>query len=187
MRIERLRTEHGVKIEWVHFPLHPETPAEGRSLAALFAGRNVDRKAMHAQMKARMDAEGLPYGERTMTYNSRLAQELGKWADTQPGGEALHDALFRAYFVEARDISQPAVLLEIAEQVGLSAGGAREVLEKRTFKEAVDRDWELSRRYGITGVPTFVAGDRGVVGAQPYEVLERLVRQVASEEEDDSR
>jgi predicted DsbA family dithiol-disulfide isomerase len=183
VRIEKLQAEHNVKVEWVHFPLHPDTPPQGRSLADLFAGRNVDRKAMHEQMKARMDAEGLPYGERTMTYNSRLAQELGKWADTQPGGEALHDALFRAYFVEARDISQPAVLLEIAEQVGLSAAGAREVEEKRTFKEAIDRDWERSRRYGVTGVPTFVAGDRGVVGAQPYEVLERLVRQAASEED----
>jgi len=180
VRIEKLKAEHNVKVEWVHFPLHPDTPAEGRALADLFAGRNVDRKAMHAQMKARMDAEGLPYGERTMTYNSRLAQELGKWADTQPGGEAIHDALFRAYFVEARDISQPAVLLEIAKQVGLSVDGARDVLEKRTFKEAVDRDWELSRRYGVTGVPTFVAGRYGVVGAQPYEALEQLVRKAAS-------
>ncbi len=178
MRIEKLRTEHGVKIEWVHFPLHPETPVEGgRALADLFAGRTMDRQAMHAQMKARMDAEGLPYGERTMTYNSRLAQELGKWADTQPGGEALHDALFRAYFVDARDISQPAVLLEIAERVGLPVDGAREVLEQRTFKTAVDADWALSRRYGVTGVPTFVAGRHGVVGAQPYEVLEQLVRE----------
>ena len=176
MRIEKLQKEHNVKVEWVHFPLHPETPAEGRSLADLFAGRNVDRKAMHEAMKARMDAEGLPYGERTMTYNSRLAQELGKWADTQPGGEALHDALFRAYFVEARDISQPAVLLEIAERVGLPLDAAREVLEKRTFKAAVDADWALSRQYGVTGVPTFVAGRHGVVGAQPYEVLEELVR-----------
>ncbi|OGL08415.1 MAG: disulfide bond formation protein DsbA [Candidatus Rokubacteria bacterium RIFCSPLOWO2_02_FULL_72_37] len=164
-----------MKVEWVHFPLHPDTPAEGRSLADLFAGRNVDRKAMHAQMKARMDAEGLPYGERTMTYNSRLAQELGKWADTQPGGGAIHDALFRAYFVEARDISRPAVLLDIAARVGLSVDGAREVLERRTFEAAVDADWELSRRYGITGVPTFVVGRNGVVGAQPYEVLEQLV------------
>jgi predicted DsbA family dithiol-disulfide isomerase len=176
VRIERLKAEHNVKVEWVHFPLHPDTPAEGRALADLFAGRNVDRKAMHAQMKARMDAEGLPYGERTMTYNSRLAQELGKWADTQPGGEALHDALFRAYFVEARDISQPAVLLDIAQRVGLSADGAREVLQKRTFKDAVDVDWKLSRQYGITGVPTFVVGRYGVVGAQPYEALEELVR-----------
>ena len=179
MRIEKLKAEHNVKVEWVHFPLHPDTPAEGRALAALFAGRNVDRKAMHAQMKARMDAEGLPYGERTMTYNSRLAQELGKWADTQPGGEALHDALFRAYFVEARDISQAAVLLEIAQKVGLSVDGAREVLEKRTFKDAVDADWKLARQYGITGVPTFVVGRQGVVGAQPYEALEHLVREAA--------
>ena len=176
MRIEKLRTEHGVKIQWVHFPLHPETPPEGQSLEDLFRGRNVDRKAMHAQMKARMDAEGLPYGERTMTYNSRLAQELGKWADTRPGGEAIHDALFRAYFVEARDISQPSVLLEIAASIGLSVEGARQVLEQRTFKAAVDADWALSRQYGITGVPTFVAGRNGVVGAQPYEVLEELVR-----------
>ena len=176
MRIEKLKAEHNVKVEWVHFPLHPDTPAEGRALADLFAGRSVDqRKAMHAQMKARMDAEGLPYGERTMTYNSRLAQELGKWADTQPGGEAFHDAMFRAYFVDARDISRPAVLLEIAERVGLSADGAREVLDKRTFKDAVDAHWELSRQFGITGVPTFVVGRSGVVGAQPYEALEQLV------------
>jgi predicted DsbA family dithiol-disulfide isomerase len=154
VRIEKLRTEHDVTIEWVHFPLHPETPPEGQSLEDLFRGRNVDRKAMNAQMKARMDAEGLPYGERTHTYNSRLSQELGKWADTQPGGEAFHDAMFRAYFVQARNISDPAVL---------------------------DRDWALSRQYGITGVPTFVAGQRGVVGAQPYEVLEQLVKQAKAE------
>jgi len=182
VRIEKLRAEHDVKVEWVHFPLHPDTPAEGRALADLFAGRNMDRKAMHAQMKARMDAEGLPYGERTMTYNSRLAQELGKWADTQPGGEAIHDALFRAYFVEARDISQPAVLLDIVARVGLSVEAARDVLEKRTFEAAVDADWELSRRYGVTGVPTFVVGRYGVVGAQPYEALEELVQKATTRE-----
>ena len=183
MRIEKLRTEHNVKIEWVHFPLHPDTPAEGRALAGLFGGRDEDRRARHEQMKARMAAEGLPYGERTMTYNSRLAQELGKWADTQPGGDAIHDALFRAYFVEARDISQPAVLLDIVERVGLSVDGARGALETRAFKAAVDADWELSRRYGVTGVPTFVAGRSGVVGAQPYEALEELVREAATEED----
>ena len=53
------------------------------------------------------------------------------------------------------------------------------MLERRTFKGAVDEDWALSRRYGITGVPTFVAGRFGVVGAQPYEALEELVRKAA--------
>ncbi len=177
MRIERLRKAHNLRVQFVHFPLHPETPAEGTSLAALFAGRGYDIPKMHAQMRARMAAEGLPYGERSMTYNSRLAQELGKWADTQPGGGAIHDALFRAYFVDARNIGDAGVLLEIAESVGLAREEAKEVLEKRTFKDAVDADWEKSRRYGVTGVPTFVIGNQGVVGAQPYEVLEQLVEQ----------
>src|SRR5205823_6250455 len=145
-------------------------------MAELYAGRNVDPEAMYARMKGLMDAEGLPYGRRTHTYNSRLAQELGKWADTQPGGEAIHDALFRAYFVDARNIGDVEILLDIAKQVGLSVDAAREVIEKRTFKDAVDADWKLSRDYGITGVPTFVVGRFGVVGAQPYEALVDLVK-----------
>ena len=169
-----------MRIKWVHFPLHPDTPAQGRSLADLFAGRGYDIAQMQAQMRARMQAEGLAYGDRTMTYNSRLAQELGAWADTQPGGEAIHDALFRAYFVDGRDIGDPEVLVEIAASVGLPADQAREVIEKRTHRAAVDADWELSRRYGITGVPTFVIGNQGVVGAQPYETLEELVKQASA-------
>jgi predicted DsbA family dithiol-disulfide isomerase len=175
VRIERLRKEHGVKVQWVHFPLHPDTPAEGKSLEELFRGRNYDIAKMQAQMRARMAAEGLPYGNRTMTYNSRLAQELGKWADTQPGGEAIHDALFKAYFVEGRNIGDVEELLKIARSIGLPEDGARQVLEKRTFKAAVDADWEKSRQYGVTGVPTFVAGRQGVVGAQPYETLVQLI------------
>ena len=166
-----------MRIKWVHFPLHPETPAEGRSLEDLFAGRGYDLAQMQARMRARMEAEDLPYGDRRMTYNSRLAQELGAWADTQPGGEAIHDALFRAYFVDARNIGDPEVLVEIAASVGLPAEQAREVIEKRTHRAAVDADWNLSRQYGVTGVPTFVAGNQGVVGAQPYEILEQLVKQ----------
>jgi predicted DsbA family dithiol-disulfide isomerase len=177
VRIERLRKEHGVRVKWVHFPLHPDTPPEGRSLEDLFAGRGYDIPKMQAQMRARMQAEGLPYGKRTMTYNSRLAQELAAWADTQPGGEAIHDAMFRAYFVDVRNIGDPEVLVDIATSVGLPAAQAREVLDKRTHKAAIDADWEKSRRYGVTGVPTFVIGASGVVGAQPYEALEELVKQ----------
>jgi predicted DsbA family dithiol-disulfide isomerase len=176
VRVQRLQKEHGVKVKFVHFPLHPDTPQEGKSLEALFAGRGYDIGKMQAQMQARMAAEGLPYGDRTMTYNSRLAQELGAWADSQPGGEVIHDALFRAYFVDGKNIGDPEVLVSIAESVGLDARQAREVIEKRTHKAAVDADWEKSRRYGVTGVPTFVMGDQGVVGAQPYEALEELVK-----------
>ncbi len=164
----------------MHFPLHPETPAEGRSLEQLFAGRGMDLDAMFTRMKGLMDEEGLPYGQRTHTYNSRLAQELGKWADTQPGGEAIHDALYKAYFVDGLNIGDIDVLVKIAEAVGLSGEAAREVLTSRGFSASVDEDWEKSRQFGVTGVPTFVAGGHGVVGAQPYEALEQLLRQAGA-------
>jgi predicted DsbA family dithiol-disulfide isomerase len=159
----------------VHFPLHPDTPAEGRSLDDLFRGRGMDVRAAHARLNALMDAEGLPHGPRTHTYNSRLAQELAKWAETKPGGAAIHDALFRAYFVDGRNIGDSAVLVEVARSAGLPADEAADVLEERRYSAAVDDDWTKSRESGVTGVPTFVAGGHGIVGAQPYEALAQLI------------
>jgi predicted DsbA family dithiol-disulfide isomerase len=175
VRVEKLQQAFDVETVLVHFPLHPETPVEGRSMAEVYAGRNIDPEAMYQRMKGLMDAEGLPYGRRTHTYNSRFAQELGKWADTQPGGAALHDKLYQAYFVEARNIGDPDLLVDLAASVGLPAEEARAVLTERRFKDAVDADWAKSHQYGVTGVPTFVAGGYGVVGAQPYEVIEQLL------------
>jgi predicted DsbA family dithiol-disulfide isomerase len=180
VRVEKLKETFEVETVLVHFPLHPETPSEGRSMAEVYAGRNIDPEAMYQRMKGLMDAEGLPYGRRTHTYNSRLAQELGKWADTQPGGWAIHDALYKAYFVEARNIGDLEILIEIAASVGLPADEARAVLEERRFKDAVDADRAKSHQYGVTGVPTFVAARYGVVGAQPYEVLEQLVEKAGA-------
>ncbi len=186
MRIEKLKRNFDVEIKLVHFPLHPETPTEGKSMEELYAGRGVDPEAMYNRMKGLMDGEGLPYGRRTHTYNSRLAQELGAWAETQPGGETIHDAFYRAYFVDARNIGDPEVLLEIVESVGLSADAAREVLDKRTFEDAIDADWAKSREIGVTGVPTFVAGGYGVVGAQPYEALEQLLQQAGNNKQEET-
>ena len=126
-------------------------------------------------MRELMVQEGLPYGERTHTYNSRLAQELGAWASTQADGAGIHDALFQAYFVESKNIGAIDTLVEVAEAVGLPGLEAREILVSRRFKDTVDTDWQRAMQLGVTGVPTFVAQGRGVVGAQPYEILERLV------------
>ena len=155
--------------------MHPETPEAGLTLEELFAGRPVDIKQVLAHLNRTAKDLGLPFGKRERTYNSRLAQELGKWADTQPGGEAIHDILYKAYFVDALNVSDQDVLLNAAEQAGLSRDAALEVITNRTFKDAVDVDWMKSRQYGVTGVPTFVAGGAGAVGCQPYEVLEQLM------------
>jgi len=167
-----------------HFPLHPDTPEDGLTLEQLFAGLNMDILAAKTRMARLMAEEGLPYGDRTMTYNSRLAQELAKWAEVQPGGNAVHDAMYRAYFVDGRNIARVDALVEVAQQVGLAGNEAREVLETRGYKEAVDGDWQRSVEMGVTGVPTFLVGDRAMVGAQPYEVLEELVIEAGAEGRD---
>jgi predicted DsbA family dithiol-disulfide isomerase len=165
-RLKRLEQNYDISVQRVHFPLHPDTPREGR--------RREDFKARNARMKGLMDAEGLPYGERTHTYNSRLAQEIGTWAETQPGGRAIHDKFFEAYFVDCRNIGDPEVICDVVKSAGLDEEEARRVLAERRFRDAVDADWEKSRLYGITGVPTFVSNGQGVVGAQPYEVMEQF-------------
>lgn len=154
------------------------------TLEALFAGRNIDIASAQQRMSKLMAEEGLPYGSRTMTFNSRLAQELAAWADTQPGGERIHDALFRAYFVDGRNIGERSVLLESAEAAGLAVSDAERVLDQRSHRQAVDADWAESRQLGITGVPTFVAGQSGVSGCQPYNVLEQLVLQAGAQKRD---
>ena len=119
----------------------------------------------------------LPWGERKKTYNSRLAQELGKWAETKGKGDEYHDAVFRAYFVDGKNIAKPDVLMGLVKAVRLPENEAREALQRRAFKESVDSDWILVDKMGISSVPTFTLNDQTVVGAQPYEVLEQFLRE----------
>ena len=131
-------------------------------------------------MKALMEEEGLPYNsERDRSYNSRLAQELAKWAESKGKGDEIHDPIFRAYFVDAENIGKPEVLTEIAKSIGLPADEAVEALMSRSFKEAVDADWKRCAALQVSAVPTFLVGRYALVGAHPYEELERLVLRAA--------
>ena len=111
-----------------------------------------------------------------MTFNSRLAQELAKWAEEKGRGDEFHDAVFRSYFVDGKNIGKKAVLVELAEKIGLPGKEAGKVLESRAFREAVDADWKLCMEKGISAVPTFVIDGQAVVGAQPYEMLEQFLK-----------
>ena len=164
-----------MSIKWVQFPLHPETPQEGLSLEELFAGRDLDIPAIQEHLKELMRLEGLPYGNRTHTYNSRLAQELSKWGERFPESSLLNQKIFEAYFVDGQNLANQNLLVKLAGEAGLSTQEAREVLENHVFKEAVDVDWMRSRQIGISGVPTFVIGQYGIAGAKSCEMLERFV------------
>ena len=170
-----MRDGYDLEVKWIAFPLHPETPEEGLSLERLFAGRDIDIGQVLARMTAVAEAEGLPFGPRTHTYNSRLAQELGKWAEEMDAGEEFHRAAFEAYFADGVNLARKEVLTSLAESVGLDPGEAREILEERAYALKVDEDWNYARASGVMAVPTFGAGGRMVVGAQSYETLEALV------------
>jgi predicted DsbA family dithiol-disulfide isomerase len=136
--------------------------------------------ARNQRMKVNMDRESLPYNtERRWSYNSRLAQELAKWAETKGKAEELANALFRAYFIDVKNIGKADVLAKIAEDNGLPADEATDVLMSRSFKNAVDDDWRRCAAVGVNAVPTFLAGRYLMVGAQPYEEIERLVQHAA--------
>ena len=182
MRVERLQREYDIRVEYVNFPLHADTPQEGVALLELFGGEAARPRLRESQqrLKALAAAEGLPISDREMTYNSRSAQELGAWATRQGKGKEFHDAVYRAYFVDGRNIAERDVLLALAASAGLDPKEAAGVLDHRTFKSVVDQEWAASRTAGVTAVPTFEAGGRKVVGAQPYGELVRLLQQAGA-------
>jgi len=126
-------------------------------------------------LKHAADEAGLPFGDRMKTFNSRLAQELGKWAESNDKGDSFHHAVFKAYFAEGINIAKISSLVNIAASVGLPREESEAVLVKRIFKTDVDEDWSLSQKNGITAVPTFVINNDRLVGAQPYEMLEEVM------------
>lgn len=165
----------GLTIRWTAFPLHPETPEQGRSLDDLFAGRGMDIPKILTRLKQTADSLGLPFTERAMTYNSRRAQELGKWAEAMDLGEAFHHETFNAYFAQGRNIAKVAVLRDISATVGLDPDLAETVLHEGRYKAAVDEDWRRCYQIGITAVPTFHVDGRFLAGAQTYEAIKHLV------------
>lgn len=175
MRTDRLQREYGVELHWSVFPLHPETPEEGMELAELFGGREEPIRASQARLRQLAAAEGLPLADRSRTCNSRRAQELGKWAEAQGKGDPFRRAVYRAFFVEGRNIALVDGLVPIAEAVGLSGEAAREVLAAGSFAAAVDADWQRAGELGVTAVPTHLCAGKRLVGFSSYEDFVRLI------------
>ena len=174
-RIKKIKKRFKIDIQLIHFPLHPETPTEGKTLIELFGSTQDDIDQKNERMKVLMINEGLSYNDRTHTYNSRLAQEIGAWAETVQNNTSIHDNFFEAYFVNGLNVGLEEVILDVVSKSNLDVDEAKLVIKNRTFKSNIDEDWEKSRKYGVTGVPTFVYSGQSLVGAQPYENLEQFL------------
>jgi len=176
-RIARLRQEFDVAITWRAFPLHPDTPEEGRNLDEIYSRYPYPKADMLEHLRRNARALNMPYCERSKIFNSRLAQELGAWAEEQGAGERYHKAAFAAYFVDNLNLAETAILLEIVSDLGLDEHEGRRVLEGRTHAEAVDHDWRRAEDLEINVVPTFILAGNKLVGAQDYRSLSGFVKQ----------
>lgn len=138
---------------------------------------------MVEQLRTTAQKLGLPFGKgRIRTYNSRLAQELGLWAEEMGKGTEFHMAAFHGYFAEGLNLAKIPILLELADKAGLPKEEAEAVLTDRSYRDQVDRDWADSRFKAINAVPTFVMGRHKLVGAQSYDALVELINQYRSTE-----
>ncbi len=138
-------------------------------------GIPVNVEKMIDSLKITAAKFGLAMGDRKMTYNSRFAQEVGLWAETKGKGDRFHMEAFKSYFVRGENIALKEILLTLMENSGLDAGEGENIIKTRAFSHAVDSDWELSKAKGVVAVPSFFIGIDRLVGAQPYETLEKLL------------
>ena len=171
-RVQQLQQEYAPLIVWKSFELHPEAPAGGIP-PSMFYQNNPHLKRISENAQQLATAANLQLGDHVIYSNSRLALELGEFAEQAGKGEAFRAALFDSYFQRIQDMGNESVLLDVAEEVGLAREIAAECLSERTMKTHVDLQIQEARGYGITGVPTFIIGKYMVVGAQPYSVLKQ--------------
>ena len=139
--------------------------------------------AARAHFEQVASAEGLVYGTRTHWYNSVPAHQAALWADEHGDGEAFRRAVYRAYFADGLNIASTDVLASIADGLQLDSGDLREALAQERYLPKVEEQFDFARAAGVTGVPSYVAGRYMVVGAQPYEVFQRLIETARAEGE----
>ena len=169
-----LQSNHPVEVEWLPYELRPEPlplpdigGPDGERFRANWA-RGVAPLAEQLGVEMRFP----PFKPR-----SRLAHEAAEHAREQGCFEAMRQALFRAYFVDNRDIGRIEVLLEVGSAVGLDPAQLRSALESGRHRERVLKLESVAQRLGVSAVPTILIGGLAVEGVRPYAVLRRVLEE----------
>lgn len=186
--IAAFRRQHpDVEIEIEHhsYELAPDTPDE-------YAGNEIDFLATHkgmpreqveqmlGQMTELAATEGVEIDfTRVQHANTRRAHRVLHLAKDQGLQAEMQERLFRAYFAEGRQVSDPDTLAELGEEVGLDGDEVRDAFDDEDLGEAVDRDITRARMLGVSGVPFFLFDEKyAVPGAQSPEAFAGVLDQV---------
>jgi predicted DsbA family dithiol-disulfide isomerase len=173
------------------FELNPGMGPDGQDieehLAEKYGASPAQLAGTRQAIRKRGDELGFHFAmeARSRIVNTRDAHRLLHWTEEALGSAAqrtLKVALLKAYFSEGRDVSDTAVLLDIAVAAGLPEAGARELLASSRYDAEVAAAEAEVQRQGIHSVPAIVVNQHHLIqGGQSVEVFERLLRQVMAE------
>jgi len=184
--LELAGNDLAVKITWRPFELNPGMPKEGlnrREYRSKKFGSWEQSQYLDAQVASAGKLAGITFHHDLMerTPNTFNAHRLIWLAGEEGVQDAVVEALFRAYFVEGRDVGDTNVLAEIAKQAGLSDTVVAAFLEGTAGAEEVHLEAETAKVGGISGVPTFILdGEELFSGAMKPELMAARLREAAA-------
>ncbi|MBA1145567.1 DsbA family protein [Ectothiorhodospiraceae bacterium WFHF3C12] len=176
-RLDRVRRRYPVAVQYRFIEIHPDNPAEGRPVEDL--GYPPEQwRAMNENLRRMVAEDGLEMAERTFTTNSRRALLLAQAVFEGRPERFLdvHRAIFRAYFVDRRNIGDPEVLVDLARTHGVADLAERAWSEQHYLTRLLEHV-EAAQALQLTGVPTLVVDDRPFTGAVSVETLEQALQQ----------
>lgn len=181
--LNRLEDEVRPELHFQPFELNPDMPREGEDIVEHLSRKYGIDEAQIAKnreaIRARGEAVGFRFGDRSRTWNTFDAHRLLHWAGVEGGQLALKTALLEAYHTDGENVSDHAVLLRIVEAAGLDTTRARAVLESDEFAAQVRARERWNQSSGLQGVPALIVDDRYLIsGGQPPEVYEQALRQI---------
>ncbi len=170
-------------IFWRPFQLNPEMPAEGMGRKEYLEAKFGKERAVsfYGQIEDTAKEAGLDvrFDKIERTPNTIDAHRVIRWARTEGVQNAVTDAMFKAYFEDGKDISDHAILAEIAGESGMDAGMVSRLLEGDGDVEEVRAEDKQAREMGVSGVPCFIVAGKYVInGAQPAEVWTKVLADI---------
>jgi predicted DsbA family dithiol-disulfide isomerase len=184
--LKSLDGEVAAELHFQPFELNPQMGAEGQDImehiAQKYGSTPTDMERNRENIRARGAELGFEFNmqRRGRIYNTFDAHRLLHWAEAEGKQEALKNALFAAYFTEGRNPSDHAVLVDVAQKVGLDANRAAAILESDEFAADVREREKFYADHGIRAVPSVIINDQHLIqGGQPAEVFEKALRQLA--------
>lgn len=191
MALEKFEHKSDVEVEWKSFELDPnlvtQSDVNATSHLAHIKGISKERaNEMQQYVKGVANQVGLDFHpDKAVVANSFNAHRLIQFAKTKGLGNEAEEALFKAHFIEGKNIDDKEVLLEIATGISLDESETREVLASDAFEKEVKRDEMQAQSFGISGVPFFVLNNKyAVSGAQSPETFLQALNQTWIESEE---